>query len=51
MAAETIIQIRRGLAATWTSLNPILSAGEMGLETDTRKMKIGNGSTVWNSLN
>ena len=50
MAAETIIQIRRGLAATWSSLNPILSAGEMGLETDTKKMKVGDGSTVWNSL-
>jgi hypothetical protein len=50
MAAETIIQIRRGLAATWTSLNPILSAGEMGLETDTKKMKVGDGATVWNSL-
>jgi hypothetical protein len=50
MAAETIIQIRRGLAATWSSLNPILSAGEMGLETDTKKMKIGDGSTVWNTL-
>ena len=51
MAAETIIQIRRGLAATWISLNPILAAGEMGLETDTKKMKIGNGTNVWASLN
>jgi hypothetical protein len=50
MAAETIIQIRRGLAATWTSQNPVLSSGEMGLETDTRKMKVGDGSTAWNSL-
>jgi hypothetical protein len=50
MAAETIIQIRRGLAATWTELNPVLAAGEMGLETDTKKAKIGNGSTAWNSL-
>jgi hypothetical protein len=50
MAAETIIQIRRGNAATWTSLNPTLSAGEMGLESDTRKVKIGDGSTAWNSL-
>jgi Major tropism determinant N-terminal domain len=50
MAAETIIQIRRGLAATWTGLNPTLAAGEMGLETDTKKMKIGDGATAWNSL-
>jgi len=51
MAVGTIIQIRRGLAATWESTNPVLAAGEMGVETDTRKMKIGDGSTAWNSLN
>jgi hypothetical protein len=50
MAAETIIQLRRGAAATWTSLNPTLSAGEMGLESDTRKVKIGDGTTPWVSL-
>ena len=50
MAAETIIQIRRGNAATWTSLNPTLAAGEMGLENDTRKMKVGDGTTPWVSL-
>ena len=47
---STKIQIRRGLAATWVSSNPILSSGELGLETDTNKVKIGNGSTAWNSL-
>jgi len=47
---STKIQIRRGLAATWASSNPILSSGELGLETDTNKVKIGNGSTAWNSL-
>ena len=50
MAAETIIQIRRGNATTWTNLNPTLAAGEMGLESDTRKVKIGDGSTPWVSL-
>jgi hypothetical protein len=44
------IQARRGLAAQWTSSNPTLSAGEFGFETDTLKLKIGNGSTVWTSL-
>lgn len=47
----TKIQIRRGTAAEWTSANPILLSGEQGLETDTGKVKIGNGSTPWNSLN
>jgi len=51
MAAETIIQLRRGLAATWASTNPVLAAGELGLETDTRKMKVGDGSTSWVGLN
>ncbi len=44
------IQFRRGTAAQWTSSNPTLLAGELGLETDTNKYKIGNGSTAWNSL-
>mgnify|MGYP003352203324 CR=1 FL=1 len=43
------IQIRRGLAADWTSVNPVLAAGEAGVETDTLKIKIGNG-TNWNSI-
>jgi hypothetical protein len=44
------IQVRRGTAAEWTSVNPTLAAGEMGVETDTRKLKVGTGSTAWNSL-
>ena len=44
------IQIRRGLASEWTSANPILALGEQGLETDTRKVKFGDGITAWNSL-
>jgi hypothetical protein len=44
------IQSRRGTAAQWTSSNPTLSAGEFGFETDTLKLKIGNGSTAWTSL-
>ena len=43
-------QFRRGLAADWTSANTILASGEMGLETDTNKFKIGNGTLGWNSL-
>jgi len=44
------LQNRRDTAAAWTSANPTLAAGEMGLETDTSKWKMGNGSTAWNSL-
>jgi hypothetical protein len=50
MAVVTQIQLRRGTAAQWTSANPTLSAGEQGWESDTNKLKIGNGSTAWNSL-
>ena len=50
MPVVTQIQIRRGTAAQWTSSNPTLASGEQGFETDTNKMKIGDGSTAWNSL-
>jgi hypothetical protein len=50
MAVVTQIQTRRGTAAQWTSTNPTLASGEWGYETDTGKVKIGNGSTAWNSL-
>lgn len=44
------IQFRRGTASSWTSTNPILAEGEMGIETDTNQFKIGNGLTAWTSL-
>lgn len=44
------IQIRRDTAANWTSVNPVLAQGEEGWETDTGKMKIGDGGTSWTSL-
>lgn len=45
----SIIQIRRDTATNWTSANPTLAQGELGLETDTLKVKAGDGSTAWNS--
>lgn len=44
------IQIRRGLASEWASVNPTLLQGEWGLETDTKLTKLGDGVTAWNSL-
>lgn len=44
------IQLRRGTAAAWTAANPTLAQGEFGVETDTYKLKLGNGSSAWNSL-
>lgn len=48
--ATYIIQLKRGKAASWTSLNLILNPGEPGFEIDTGKLKIGNGVTAWNDL-
>ena len=45
------IQLRRGLASEWTSVNPTLAAGEVGVESDTNTLKFGDGTTAWNSLN
>jgi len=45
-----LIQLRRDTAANWTSVNPILASGELGIETGTLRLKIGDGSTVWASL-
>ena len=42
------IQLRRDTTTNWTTNNPILLPGEIGVETDTLKFKIGNGSR-WNA--
>jgi hypothetical protein len=44
------IQLRRGTAAEWTTANTLLALGEIGYETDTKNVKIGDGVTVWNLL-
>lgn len=54
MPVNDRIQIRRGSSATWSSVNnnlgPVLYLGEVGYETDTGRIKVGDGSTVWNNL-
>lgn len=45
------IKLRRGLSTVWYDANPLLSAGEQGFETDTKKIKIGDGVTYWRDLN
>jgi len=44
------LQLRRGTASEWTTTNPLLSEGELGLELDTGKFKVGNGTQNWNAL-
>lgn len=46
----TRIQIRRDVKNNWETVNPILANGEMGYETDTRMIKIGDGETDWKNL-
>ena len=46
----TRMQQRRGTASQWTTVNPVLAEGEIGLETDTNKFKIGNGVNDWSTL-
>jgi hypothetical protein len=44
------IQIRRGISTEWSSTDPILADGEIAYEKDTRQIKIGDGSSTWNTL-
>jgi hypothetical protein len=50
MPRGDLIQFRRGDSSTWTSVNPVLADGEVGLEKDTGQAKIGNGTQDWNTL-
>lgn len=44
------IQVRRDTSENWGSANPVLASGEFGYETDTGKLKVGNGATTWSQL-
>lgn len=44
------IQIRNDTRNNWTTQNPVLLKGEMGVETDTRKFKFGDGVNDWKTL-
>jgi hypothetical protein len=46
---DTIL-LRRGTSTAWSTANPVLAQGEPGFETDTNRLKIGDGLTHWNSL-
>lgn len=53
MAEKTVewkMYQRQGTASEWESKNPVLAAGEFGYDTTNDKLKIGDGSTAWNSL-
>jgi hypothetical protein len=50
MTTYTRFKLRNGTAAEWTAANPVLLVGEIGVETDTRRYKIGDGTTAWAGL-
>lgn len=53
MANKTLnvtLIMRNDPAATWESQNPTLAKGEIGIEIDTRKFKVGDGTTAWSAL-
>lgn len=54
MANQTLsnvkILLRNDTAANWTTENPVLGKGELGIEIDTAKFKIGDGTSTWSQL-
>ena len=50
MRLNSRIQQKQDTAANWKNNNPVLLSGEFGYETDTGKVKIGNGSSHWNDI-
>lgn len=47
---SAIFRLKRDTAANWTANNPVLKLGEPGYETDTLRLKFGDGSTAWTAL-
>lgn len=44
------IKLRRDSAANWSSVNPILAEGEVGVDLTNDKIKIGDGTSTWSAL-
>jgi len=47
---KTIIKHKTDTSTNWIAINPILAKGEIGYDITEKKIKIGDGQTVWNSL-
>lgn len=50
MPALTTIQLRRGTSVEWSASTSPLSMGEVGYDTTVKKFKIGDGTSLWASL-
>ena len=47
---NTTFKLKRGTAARWAEINPVLAQGEPGFVYDLNRLKIGDGITPWNDL-
>lgn len=47
---NTTFKLKRGTAARWAEVNPILQQGEPGFVYDENRLKVGDGLTAWNDL-
>lgn len=47
---KTRILLRNDTATAWSTANPVLMKGEIGIEIDTNKFKIGDGTKTWSAL-
>ena len=47
---SVILQLRNDTSTNWTTYNPILAEGEIGIESDTKKIKVGDGVKTWAQL-
>ena len=47
---NTTFKLKRGTAARWAEVNPILEQGEPGFVYDENRLKVGDGKTPWNDF-
>lgn len=47
---NTRLRLKYDTAENWKSKNPVLLAGEVGIESDTLLGKVGDGTKAWQQL-
>lgn len=47
---QTKVKLRRDTSTNWTTNNPTLAAGEIGIDSTNNTLKMGNGSAAWSAL-
>jgi hypothetical protein len=47
---QTLIQLRRDVAADWAAANPVLAYGEAGYDLTNNQFRVGDGVTPWAGL-